>query len=148
MRRGNRAGRPTPEHGAAPAEQDVGERGGWTGQQTTGAIVAGVGIVAIGVGAVFGVRALGQKSDADSACGGSGGNCTSAGNANVATDDIHTAQDTARVSTIAIGAGVIAAAIGGYLYFTGGGEASPKASVRVAPTVARDGGGIAVGGRF
>lgn len=125
------------------------EEAGWTGQQTTGAIVVGVGVAAVGVGTVFGFKALSQKSDADNACGGSGAVCLDAAHEKVASDQVHTAQDTARISTIAIGGGLVALGVGAYLFFTGKSEApAQSAGLHVVPTVGRDGGGVSLGAQF
>lgn len=86
------------------------------GLRTAGFFVGGAGIVAIGVGAAFGLRASSQASDADAFC--QGRFCTPEGLAGH--DD---AQASALVSTIAFGVGLVAVAAGVYLVL-----ANPKAA--------------------
>ena len=79
-------------------------------QRTIGLILGGVGIVGVGVGAVFGFVA---KSDND----GVGGNCNQGVCNQQGLDSLDSAHNAATVSTIAFAAGGAALAGGALLYF-------------------------------
>ena len=96
-------------------------------RRTAALVAGGVGIVAVGVGSFFGIRALAQKSDGDAHC--SGRVCDREGFS--LEDQAHTS---ATASTIAFGAGLAALGVGAYLWLT-----SP---VRIAPEVHARGAGI------
>lgn len=85
---------PPHEITAPPPEKPKG--GG--AQRTIGFVVGGVGIAAVGVGAIFGLTAMGNKSDVDSHCNGA--ICDATGFA--AQDD---ARSAATISTIGFVAG-------------------------------------------
>jgi hypothetical protein len=126
-----------------------------TGGKPTRAIgfaLAGAGVVALGVGAYFGVHTLGEKSDADSACGGSKGACPTVAQTQAAQKDLDAARTSALVSTVAIGVGIAAVAAGAYLVFTGGSHSEPvppaTAGLRVTPTMGLYGGGLSLDGTF
>jgi len=132
-------------------------------RRTAGFVLAGVGVAAIGVGAVFGIMASGQASDAEddpNLCPNK--QCTKAGR-----DEIDGADTKALISTIGFGVGIAAAAAGVVLIATSGsskpaagslskdrrlaGAASRSAtqrSARVVPAVGPNGGGLSVIGRF
>lgn len=74
---------------------------------TTGYVIAGVGVVGVGIGSYFGLRALSKQSDADRACDLT--TCSRQG-----LDDNDSAHRSATLSTIAFGAGG-AALVGGAL---------------------------------
>ena len=95
--------------------------------RTAAIIAGGVGIVAVGVGTFFGLRALAKKSDGDAHCAGRV--CDAQG---LALED--QAHASATASTIAFGAGLAALGIGAYLWLT-----SP---VRIVPEVHARGAGI------
>jgi hypothetical protein len=92
-----------------------------------GVALAGAGLVGVGIGTFFGIRAFSDKSDADHACGPDF--CTPAGDSarsTLKTDEL--------VSTIGILAGVAAVGVGGYLILSSRGpEAGTRVSVEVAP---------------
>lgn len=145
------AGGPSPEReagGGAPRPPAADASAGWTTRKTTGAVVGGLGVVAVGVGAVFGLDAISKKSSADDQCGGSSGRCSSDAGALAAQDRLREAQGSALVSTVAVGGGLIAAVIGGYLFFGASDEAPPSAGVRLAPVVGLGGAGLSLGGRY
>jgi hypothetical protein len=120
-----------------PPEQPGG--GGGT-QRTIGLIVGGAGVVGIGVGAVFAVVASGKWNDATTKCPDH--TCKNADDASLGTS----AGTMADVATAAFVIGGVALAAGAALFFTA--PSGARANLRVAPLVARDGAGIAVGARL
>jgi len=125
-----------PHHDEAPADNGSTKR-------TVGYIVGGAGIVAIGVGAYFGVRTLSLASDVSSAC--PNGPCTSPD----AIDKNSTAHTDALISDITIGVGVVAIAAGVYLILTSkpSHEANHSA-FQIVPTGSLHGGGAALEANF
>ena len=111
--------------------------------KTVGFVVGGVGIAAIGVGAVFGILASSQASNAKSdatLCPDKV--CTPAGRS-----EIDSAKGKALVSTIGIGVGAAALVTGAVLVLT---SPSPKrtTSARLVPEVGPHGGGMFMTGTF
>lgn len=93
------------------------------GQRVAGFVVGGVGIAAVGTGLVFGTIALGQKSDAD----------TLYDKRDPAFKDKEDAAGTsALISTIAVGVGVVAIAVGAYLVVSARSE-KPRSALYVTP---------------
>lgn len=88
--------------------------GAW--MKPTGIVVGAVGIVAVGVGVVFGVRTLSLSSDALDACGGSKSTCPNDAARNDAQEKDDDAHASATLSTIAIGGGLALVAGGVALY--------------------------------
>jgi hypothetical protein len=115
-------------------------------QRTIGIILGGVGVVGLGVGTIFGLRAISKNSDAEDLC--PKGNECYAG-AESLTDE---AKDAATLSNIGFGLGALALAGGAVLYLTApraaGSEASTARRLRVAPLATRQGGALFVGGSF
>jgi hypothetical protein len=72
----------------------------------------GAGVVSIGVGTVFGIRAMSLRDDIGARCAGSA--CTGDGLA--IRDD---AQRSATVSTVSFAAGAVALGVGAWLVVTG-----------------------------
>jgi hypothetical protein len=105
--------------------------------------VTGAGIVALGVGAVFGVRAI-TKNASNDACGPD--TCTSSAGQEQNDDARHSAL----VADIAVGAGLVATGVGVW-WILSSRASSPKsgqARTYVAPMAAPDRAGIQVGGTF
>jgi len=102
-----------------PTEQapDKSESSRGNTQRVVGIAVAGVGIVGVAVGAVFGLIASGKKGDAGSNCNSDLSACNQAG-----VDDMKSARSSATISTIGFIAGGALAAGGVVLYLT-----APKA---------------------
>lgn len=94
----------------APAPDDAGAREG-NPLRTAGYVLLGVGGVGVVVGSIFGVKALGQRSDLDETCPDR--ICPRS-----AEDDLDALRSTATVSTVGIGVGLGAAAVGTVLVFT------------------------------
>ena len=109
---------------------------GWSTQKTIAVVVAGVGVVGLGVGGAFGLVASSQWSQAKSDCG-SGCSSTSG-----AQNERSSALGSATVSTVGFGVGGAALVTGAVLWFT---APSP---VQVAPAVGDRSAGVVVVGRF
>lgn len=111
--------------------------------RTTGFVIGGAGIVGLGVGAIFGLRASGKKNDAD---------CDAANECDATS--LADARSAATVSTIGFVAGGVLLAGGLALVIfapssSGSASASSRAKhVRVTPTLGANGGGLTVMGGF
>lgn len=114
---------------------------GLTTQQTLGIVAGGVGIVGLGLGSYFGVRAISKNSDAESHCPKEGFCADQTG-----VDLTNQARDNATASNIAFAVGAGLVAVGAVLYFTG----APGDSDRVAlvPLVAPGTAAAGFSGRF
>jgi len=104
-------------------------------------VVGGVGLVGIGVGSYFGLRAFSKNSEADDFCN-EDNVCQKQG-----MDLSQEAENAALVSNIGFIFGGAALATGLVLFFTAS-DGDEKQTFRVAPTVAKGGGGVSVGGTF
>jgi hypothetical protein len=112
--------------------------------------MAGVGVLGLGVGTVFGILASSKWSATQSACGGTASRCAPAA-VPAATQDRSTAGTDAAVSTAGFIAGGALVALGGVLFFTGATTESASASSSswtVSPTVGVAGGSLELSGRF
>jgi serine/threonine-protein kinase len=95
-----------------------------SGRRTTALVLAGAGVLGIGIGSVFGLGAMSSNSDSKGYCNGSN-QCTPQGG-----DARDSAKSKATISTIAFGLGIVALATGGVLYFTAPkGDKSPGITV-------------------
>lgn len=120
------------------------------GRRTAGFVLGGVGVVALGVGGYFGLRAFSKWGDRNDNCVGG---CNSA--AKTAGDDAKTA---AMISNIGIGVGVVAIGVGTYLVLSSKSSSEPSASQRrasrqarawqVLPTAGPTGGGLVLQGAY
>jgi hypothetical protein len=101
-----------------------------------GLVTAGLGVVGLGVGTVFGISAMGDKNDA---------HCTSNNVCSSQTDaqKLKDAGSAAGLSTIMFIAGGVLAA-GGITLFA----VAPSSSVQVAPAVGLGSAGLTVQGGF
>ena len=115
-------------------------------QRTIGLVVAGVGVVGLAVGSVFGVMAMGKNSDSKNLCPET--TCSNADGIK-ANDD---AKSQATISTIAMAAGGAALVTGAVIFFTAphGSSAEKSASnrVRVAPMIGANAGGLTFAGAW
>ncbi len=113
-----------------------------TGRDATTYSLLGVGVLGLGLGTFFGVRALTKKSDSDDACPQN--RCTAHG-----VDLNDQARTSARIADIALGVGVVAAGAGLYLLLTrpSGPADGPAVSLSFAP-LPRGGGAASLGGSF
>jgi hypothetical protein len=114
-----------------PSRVETSERAG-SSQRTIGLVVAGAGVVALGVGGVLG---LGAKSKLNEAAG----SCDDTGCDQTGIDLRHVAVSRGNVATIVFGVGLAGVAVGGLLWAT-----SPKGEARVSLGP----GSISFAGRF
>jgi hypothetical protein len=111
---------------------------GWSGTRTAGALIGGIGVAALGTAAVFAIRALELKSDA---------NCPQ--NICVTSADNESLTNAGKMGNFATGfsvGGGVAVALGATLFLVGGSSSQGTTSLRIAPSAR--GTGIAVGGSF
>jgi hypothetical protein len=130
--------KPTPAAIDAPAEDKP-----VSGTQRTIALVVGsVGVVGLGVGAVFGLLALSKNDEAEAMCKPSA--CENP----TAFERSKTAHDFANVSNVSFAVGAVGLAVGAILLLTApkSGASSPRASI--VPVMAGDRGGLLLDGRF
>lgn len=109
-----------------------------------GFVLVGVGAVGVGIGAFFGIQALGSKSDAEQACSEVGGarRCPSS-----ESETLSANSRDALIADLSLGVGLVAAAVGTYFIIkspTSKGSAS--ASVRAA--AGPQGGNLSLLGTF
>jgi hypothetical protein len=132
----------------AGAGPDQASGGG--GLRTVGFITAGAGVAFLGLGAIFGLMASGQASDAENdatLCPNK--QCTPAGR-----DEIDGAETKALVSTIGFVVGGAAIAGGVVMILVGGKKGSEAAAARpapvarVVPAIGPSGGGLSLSGSF
>ena len=114
--------------------------GFWTPLRIAGTATAGVGVVAIGVGSVFGLKALSLNSDSNA-----DGHCVEDSCDATGTELRNRARDAGKISTIAMASGAVLLA-GGITLFAVGAPASPAVSVTVRPEVG--GGTLVLGGKL
>ena len=113
-------------------------------------MIGGVGIVALGVGSYFGLRAFSKWGQREDNCGGG---CSQA--AKSAGDD---AKSAATIANIGIGLGVVAVGVGSYLVLTAKSSSKPSTTqwhhvrqaraLQVLPTVGPTGGGLLLRGAY
>jgi hypothetical protein len=115
----------------------------WTTQRTLAVIGGGLGVVGLGVGAIFGGLALSDQSQEKNNC--SAGGCP---NRPQAQADYSTGNDNATASTVAFIAGGAFLAAGAVLFFTAHDPAAPPATGRLylAPSTTGRGAGFVLGG--
>jgi hypothetical protein len=118
-----------------------------TGKRVGGAIVGGLGLVALGVGTFFGIDALQRRRDSDGAsCSGS--TCTTQRGVDLNND----AERFATYADVAIGVGILGLVVGSYLVFTSGASPTVPAAtalrVNVSPHVGPRGSGLELSGTF
>jgi hypothetical protein len=111
--------------------------------RTWGFAVGGLGIASVAVGSIFGMSAIGKNDDAKTMCAPT--NCTS----NDGIELNSQARSAATVSTIAIGAGLVAIGIGTFLVLTSRSSTKPReAAVRVVSQAGPDGLGAGLRGAW
>lgn len=119
----------------APDEEPAGET-----QRTIGLVVGGVGLVGVGFGTYFGLRAISKNSDAKELCDGAV--CNDRRGVTF-TDE---ARDAATLSNITFGVGLAALVGGTVLYLTA--PSGGRSAIHVAPRVGKNAGGLWLGGNF
>ena len=102
------------------------------GLRLAGLITGGAGVVALGLGTYFGLRAISKNNEAQDEGGCSGETCSSQQGIALTQD----AQDAAALSNVFVGLGAVATAIGVVLYLLAPDEERP---VQVSAAVAPDG---------
>jgi hypothetical protein len=120
--------------------------GGGKGRKLIGMITAGTGVVATGVGLLFGLQASGLTQDAKDTCGGQLDPC--AGDVVSAQESIDGARGKAVMSTIFVGAGLVAVAAGVVIWLTAPDGDGDERQATLVPVVGADGGGLVLDGRF
>jgi len=110
-----------------PSAETAGSRG--QGQRTIAYFVGGAGIVGVGLGTVFGLRAISKNREAKDHCPGY--LCNDAQGESAASD----AKTAARISDVAVGAGIAALVGGAVLYFTAPTSAPEAARTSVSAAV-------------
>lgn len=105
---------------SARAERRMTRDGGWSTGEWAGAILAGTGVVAIGIGTGFGVAAMDDTRTVRDLCDGN--LCRE----QRGIDAAESATDLARVSTIAFASGGALLALGAAFYFWPGGDAGEQ----------------------
>lgn len=134
---------------SATADADQPEHASGSTLRTAGFIVGGVGIGAIGAGAVLCGISIHEKNEAAPLCPNK--LCSVEGQTR-----IHAATDKAIAGTIALGAGVAAVGAGAVMIFLLSSApspieptpSSPPVAMRVVPSMGQDGGSVTLLGRF
>ena len=130
--------------GQPPPPPQADQGGGLSTLQISGLVIAGAGIISIGVGTVFGVKAISKNDDAKAHCP----------DANACNDPLgetlsNEANDAAVVANITIGVGAAALIGGGLMYFLGPSKASASSTgVRIVPAFSARELGAFAEGRF
>jgi tetratricopeptide (TPR) repeat protein len=122
----------TPE--APPSRSNAG--------RVVGVVIGGVGLVGVGIGSYFGVRAYQKNRDAKDDYRCSGDVCLDPGGLSL-TDE---ARDQARLSNIAFAAGGGLLALGIVIYAVS--PSQSQSGLSVAPSIASNGAGLSVQGGF
>lgn len=110
-------------------------------QQTLGIVVGGVGVIGVGLGSYFGIRAISKNSDAEQQCPNPG-LCNNQRGLTL-TDQ---AKQSAKASNIAFAAGGALVAVGAVLYLTGGQRRSERVSL--VPWLAPNAATASISGSF
>jgi hypothetical protein len=129
----------SPAAAAAPAS-DQPSQSTWSGQKTAALVTGGIGIVGIGVGAIFGAMTFSQWSTAQSECT----NASNCGPGSQAQNDKNTATTSATVSDVGFIAGGVLVATAAVLWFT----APSGLQVQVAPAASPQSAGLSLRGTF
>jgi serine/threonine-protein kinase len=114
----------------------------WPLQRTIALVVGGSGVLALGIGGYFGLRAFDKNDEAEQYCPANlGGTRCSDERAETLTSD---AEDAATLSSVFMIGGAVLAVAGVVLYVTAPDEHSPTLALRAAPGEVR----ATVGGAF
>jgi len=127
-------GTPAPTPGALPTTPELGASSSSSGlgtQKILALVAGGVGVVGLGIGTAFGVMAMSQKSDAQSACPGS--QCATQDGLN----KWNNAGSTGNVSTIGFVIGGVGIAGAAVLWFTAPSSGGSSTQVGFGPGVLR-----------
>jgi len=117
----------------------------WTTQRTLAVIGGGVGVVGLGIGAIFGGLAMSDQSQEKTNC--SAGGC---GNRPQAVADYNTGSSNATASTVGFIAGGVLLAAGAVLFFTAPSPSAAPTTGRLylAPSTTAGGAGFVLGGEL
>lgn len=113
------------------------------GLRTAAYVTGALGVVGLGIGSYFGIRAISKNSDAESHCP-RGNVCDDAQGASLTTDAKHAAV----ASNIAMAAGAALVVGGVVLFLSSKPTSEASARVELHPLVGRDLAGIGLGGAF
>jgi len=111
--------------------------------RTAGYVTGALGVVGLGVGSYFGIRAIAKNSDAESHCP-RGNLCDDAKGESLTNDAKHAAV----ASNIAMGAGAALVVCGVVMFLSSKPSEPTAAYVKLQPLVNRELAGIALGGAF
>lgn len=131
----------------AGAEKEVDEGPPRAPRPVLGYVLAGGGLVAVGVGTIFGLKAISDRNDSTQHCGQNG--CTVEGY-----DLNQSAKTAAWVSDFGIGLGLVGVAVGGYMLLKPRPlleqqpEAGSTARVHVIPAVTANSASLELGGAW
>jgi hypothetical protein len=117
---------------AAPQTSPAPEASSGRGRRIAGAVVAGLGVVGIGIGSVAGIIAI-SKHDAASSSPTCPKPKPDPCHDPAAAKDWSAATSAGRVSTVAFIAGGAALAVGAVIWFTAPSPAKPSARARATP---------------
>jgi hypothetical protein len=142
---GEPTGEPAPGGATPPADSGAVEVSDGSGQRTVGYIVSGVGVLGLGLGGYFGLRAINKNSDAERECP-RGDRCDT----QLGVTFTEEAQDAAVVSNVAFAAGGALLATGIVLLLTApsSAESPPATAWTIAPPLGNSPGGVFVRGSF
>lgn len=129
-----------PSPASAPRAPTEDASGGGDTQRAIGLVIGGVGVIGVGFGSYFGLRAFSKNSDAESHCRGA---VCSDPRGEALTND---AKDAAALSNVLFGVGLAALAGGAVVYLTA--PSRDTRAVYLAPRAARNAGGVWLGGHF
>jgi serine/threonine-protein kinase len=115
---------------------------GLTTQQSLGIVVGAVGLVGVGIGSYFGVRAIKRNGDADQYCSPTPTVCQDQRGVSLSNDARHDAT----ASNIAFAAGAVLLGTGTVIYLTGGRRDADR--VALVPVLAPGAAAASVSGRF
>jgi hypothetical protein len=130
-----------PGFGAASNSLATPGSSGWTGRQTGALVLAGFGVVGVGVGTAL---ALSAKSDWQSTAGACPNNTCSDMQTQ---EDGNNARRRANLATVPIAAGAVALAVGGVVWLTAP-KSSSATAIRVTPIIQASSGAIYFEGGF
>jgi serine/threonine-protein kinase len=128
-----------------PADRSSGEveGGAWPLQRTLGLVAGGVGVVGLGVGGFFGLRAINKNKDSKQYCDDDS-NCIEPG-----FRYREDARSAGNIATVGIAVGAVGLIGGAVLFFTApSGEVASQSALRVLPSVASDRADVIVMGSF
>lgn len=114
-------------------------------RRAIGLTVGGAGLVAIGVGAAFGLSASSKNRDATRLCPNDV--CADEATRRTASDTLADAHSAATVSNVLIGGGLVLVAGGVVLVLTAP-RAAPVTALRATPTLLAGGGGFGLSGEW